>query len=174
MKKQIFVMTIFVFALFSLLFSCGGGGGGENAGSNAGIYLLPAVQSVNVGDTFSIDVTLDTNNQPVTAVSAYIIFPLDLLMVESIDVTDSDFGVEAENTVQDNVINITRGQQTPGVNDPSSLIATIDFTPLSQGTAKVLVQLISPGAGPSRAIKDNGLGTDILTTVAEGIYTIQP
>ena len=195
MKKRNFVLTIFVLVLFSLSLSCGGSGGGSggdsgggNGGANGGgggngggiddenaeLFLLPANQTVNIGERFWIDVTLDTNDQAVTAVAAYITFPPNLLKVDSINTADSDLGVEAENTVQDNLIKIARGKQTPGINSPSVLVATINFTAVAQGTAEILYQLNGPGEGPSRVIEDNGLGTDILTKATGGNYTIDP
>lgn len=175
MKKRKYLIPFFILAFVPFVSSCGGGsGGGEVTTEIAGLYLSPAGQPLNVGDTFTVEVTLDTDDKPVTAVSAYITFPSDLLEVDLIDITDSDFSVEAENNIEGNIIKITRGEATPGVNYINALIATIDFIAKAPGTARVSFQLNGSGAGPSRVIKDDGTGTDILTTVMGETYTIQP
>ncbi len=178
-----YVFLVLILALFSLNLSCGGGedgelvltGGGTTSGApGATLFLSPEDEWGNIGDTFSVDVRLDTGDRPVTAVSAYLSFPADLLEVDSIDTTYSDFGIEAENIVAGNVIKITRGEPTPGIYDLGALVATIDFTAKAQGTPQLYFQLSSGGGATSRVIQDDGLGTDILTTVIGGSYTIEP
>jgi len=194
LKEEKCFLGVLAFSFLFLLFSCGGGGGGTGGGdgtqvgptagqpseppsgptSEVTLSVSPESQSVNLGNTFTVEVGLNTQNQPVTAVSAYIVFPTELLEIDSIITTNSSFTIQADNIVENNVIKITRGEPTPGVNSSSALMATIYFVAKAQGTAQVVFLLPSAGAGPSRVIKNDGLGTDILATVIGGIYVIKP
>ena len=179
MKIEKFILPVMVLGFVCFLASCGGGsGGGSGSGEEtteiARLHLSSVGQSLNVGDVFTVKLSLDTDDNPVTAVSAYIIFPSDLLEVNLIDITDSDFNVEAENDVEGNIIKITRGEATPGVNSINATIAKIGFIARAPGKAHISFQLSSPSAGPSRVIKDDRIGTDILSSAIGETYTIRP
>jgi hypothetical protein len=179
MKIERFLLPVMVLVFVCFLTSCGGGsgsgsGGEEETAEMASLHLSSVGQPLNLGDAFTVKLSLDTDDNSVTAVSAYIIFPSDLLEVASIDTTDSNFSVEAENVAAGNVIKITRGEVTPGVNSINATIAKIAFIARAPGRAHVSFQLSSSRAGPSRVIKDDRIGTDILTTAIGETYTIQP
>jgi hypothetical protein len=175
MKIKKFILPVMVLGFVCFLASCGGGsGGGEETTEMASLHLSSVGQPLTVGDAFTVKLSLDTDDNPVTAVSAYIIFPSDLLEVDLIDTTDSHFSVEAENEAEGNVIKVTRGEVTPGVNSINATIAKIGFIARAPGKAHVSFQLSSPSAGPSRVIKDDRIGTDILTTAIGETYTVRP
>jgi hypothetical protein len=194
LKEEKCVFAILAFSFLFLLISCGGGGGGTGGegGTQAGptpgqpseppsgptsevtLSLSPESQSVNLANTFPVEVRLNTQNQPVTAASAYITFPTDLLEINSVNTTNPNFSIQAENIIENNLIKITSGEPNPGVNSSNALMATIYFRARAQGAAQVVFLLPNAGAGPSRVIKNDGLGTDILARVIGGNYIINP
>ncbi len=139
-------------------------------GKSALLLLTPSSKTVNVGDTFPVEIRLNTNSQ-VVAVSAYLNFDTTKLEAVSIDSTNSVFSVKAEEKILGDQIMIGRGQQTPGVTS-NVLVAKVNFRAKVSGTANVNFVLTSLGQGPSRVILDDGLGTDILTSVTNGVYAI--
>lgn len=100
-KQRKYLLSIFVIIFVYFVYSCSGGGGsgggsgdGEETTEIAAFYISSVGQPLKIGDTFTAEVTLDTDDIAVTAVSAYITFPSDILEVDLIDINDSDFSVE--------------------------------------------------------------------------------
>ncbi len=141
------------------------------ASKTALFFLTPNIQSLNVGDTLSVDIKLNTNS-PIVALSAYLNFDTTKLGSVSIDSSNSAFGIEAEGEVSNNLIKISRGEPTPGVTGSNILVAKVNFIANDCGITNVNFAFTSLGVGPSRVILDDGLGTDILTSVTNGVYTI--
>jgi hypothetical protein len=178
--------TYFIFFLglaFLLLSSCGGSGGGDGTQvsvdtnqpveteTRASLFLLSEAQSVRVGNILTAAIILDTKNKAVTAVSAYIIFPSDLLEVASINREESNFSMGVEAIAEDDLIRITIGEPSPGVNSSDAIVAEIAFIAKEPGIACLEFFLDDPSEGPSRVISADGFGTDILDIVTGGCYT---
>ena len=146
------------------------------AGASAELSLSPATKTVGIGETFSVDVLVNTNNQNVNTVAAYLTYDATKLQVISIDTAKSIFTIEAEKTFDSNTgkIKITRGKPTPGVNTTNGNVATINFRTLSAASlTKVDFIMTAKGVhGDSDINLDDGKGTDILGSVKNGSYII--
>src|SRR3989338_3809449 len=140
--------------------------------ANATLSLTPASQTLNLNDNFAVEIRLNTSGNAVSAVSAYLNFDTSRLQFVSADYTGSAFDIQAEEVISGNSIKITRGKLPPGVSSSNALVAKVNFKAIASGTANVSFALTSPGQGPSRVIKNDGLGTDILGSILGGNYTV--
>jgi hypothetical protein len=185
MKNKSFIF-LFILFLIILITNCSGGGnsGESDKGEDnnlptlpikvASFFLLPPTQSLKIGETLSIDIMLDTDLKPVTAISALLIYDNLLLELYSIETADSDFPIAVENIVQNGEIKIVRGKPTPGIDDTSALIATLNFHTRNAGKAQISFDITNDKNSLSKAIKDDGEGTNILTHALNSTYTIIP
>ncbi|MEM3062755.1 MAG: fibronectin type III domain-containing protein [Nitrososphaerota archaeon] len=145
--------------------------------NNATLSLNPQSGIYKVGTTFSIDINVNTAGQSVVAVAAYLTFNPALFEVVSIDTTNSVFSLEAEKTI-DNVngkVKITRGQPTPGVNTANGKVATVMIkgkSAVSPVSDNFNFDFTAGASNDSNVILNNALGTDILSGVYNGRYTL--
>ena len=172
-KQKLFVLSLCL-ALVSLIAICVGCT--AIAGASAELYLSPATKTVNIGDTFNVDVLVNTSGQNVVVVTAYLHYDPTKLEVVSINTSNSVFTMEIEKTADPSTseIKITLVKPTPGANTARGNVATINFKALVQASpANVTFVMTSPGAtGDSDIILDDGKGTDILGSVKNGTYFI--
>jgi hypothetical protein len=145
--------------------------------SNATLTISPASENYNAGDNFTINIYLNTNNQNVVVVSAYLNYNINQFEALNIDTTGSIFSFEAEKIIDPvNVkIKIARGIPTPGVNTSNGLVAKVNFKALSNVTPMTdnLILVFIPGSSrESSVILDDGKGTNILSGVNNAKYTI--
>jgi peptidoglycan hydrolase-like protein with peptidoglycan-binding domain len=150
------------------------------AASAATLSLSPFSQSVNVGDTFSINVNLDTQNVSIDGVDLrYINYNPALLQVQ--DSNTSASGVQIvpgtlmpatlANIVDASLGRITFSQVAAGGNKYKGIgvLATINFKALSAGTDSVTFNYASANTKDSNVA---AAGVDVLTAVTNGSYTI--
>lgn len=149
--------------------------------NNATLFLSPDVGTYRGGATFPIDVLINTHGQKVVGVSAYFTYNTSLFRVISIDVSASLFNVEWENIndTTNGVVKISRttpgGATAPGVNTASGKVATLNI----QGLANVnpssdnfnFTFTVGVNAN-SQVILDDQMGTNVLSGVDNGRYTI--
>lgn len=145
--------------------------------TQASLSLSPTTGSYNIGDSFSVEVRVNTNGQDVVVVAAYINYNTSYFRADSIDTTGSIFTTEAEKTIDSTagLIKITRGIPTPGVNTTNGKVATINFTAISATSPSADNITFDFAAGStleSNVILDDGLGTDILSGVYNARYTV--
>lgn len=147
------------------------------AGSNAELALSPSSKTVGVGETFSVNISVNTNGQNVVAVGAYLSYDATKLKVVSIDTSKSVLTMAAENIFNSNTgrIKISRTKPTPGINTANGNLATINFKALAP-VSSTKVDFIVTGRGVSGTdsdiLLDDGKGTDILSLVKNGVYKI--
>ena len=172
-KQKIFVLSLCL-ALISLMAICVGCT--VIAGASAGLYLSPATKTVNIGDTFNVDVLVNTSGQDVVVVTAYLHYDPTKLEVVSINTSNSVFTMEIEKTADPSTgeIKVTLVKPTPGVNTAGGNVATINFKALAQASpTNVTFVMTTPGdTGDSDIILDDGKGTDILGSIKNGAYFI--
>ena len=147
------------------------------SGKAATLTVSPATGSYNPNDTFSISIYMNTNGQNVVVSAAYLNYDRNSFQAVSIDTADSAFTMETEKIIDSNngIIKITRGKITPGVNGASILVAKVNFKALYGTTPTADNMTFSFVAGNntlSTVIKDDGLGTNILSGVNNGKYTV--
>ena len=141
--------------------------------SAATLTLSPSTKTVNVGDTFSVDVLLDTQNQPIDGVDIHALNynPYNL----QLQGTQIQAGTLMPNTVANSADTVNGrilfSQITNGGSTftGSGKLATLTFKALVAGTAKVTLDA-TPGVTTDSNVASNG--SDILTSVVNGIFTI--
>lgn len=168
-------LVIFFLGIFIVPFSAKASLVG--AANQATLSVYPASGSYKPNDTFTISVMMNTNGQSVVVSAAYLNYDKNSFQVESINTTDSVFTSEAEKIIDSSsgVVKITRGIPTPGVNTASGLVAKINFKALNATVPSADNLNFSFIAGDntlSTVIKNDGLGTNILSGVYGGRYTI--
>jgi len=93
------------------------------------LYLSPNVANYKVGDEFNIDVMVDTKDNNVVVVAAYLSYSKEEMEAINIDLANSPFPFVAEKQIiaQDGKIKITIGKPTPGINSSAGKVATVRF-----------------------------------------------
>lgn len=149
--------------------------------NNATLFLSPDVGTYKGGATFPIDVLINTHGQKVVGVSAYFSYNTSLFRVVSIDVSASVFSVEWENIndTTNGIVKIGRtapgGPTAPGVNTTNGKVATLNIQGLTNvnPTSDNFNFTFTAGSNTnSQVILDDQLGTNILSGVDNGRYTI--
>lgn len=145
--------------------------------NNATLVLSPNVGAYKVGNSYAIDILLNTHGQNVVAVAAYLNYNPSMFRVVSVDTSGSIFTSEARNVI-DNVngkIEIVRGIPTPGINTTSGKVATLNIKGLSDSaplTDNFSFDFTAGSTNESNIILNDGLGTDIISGVDNGRYTL--
>ncbi|OGZ35098.1 MAG: hypothetical protein A2174_00430 [Candidatus Portnoybacteria bacterium RBG_13_41_18] len=145
--------------------------------NQATLTFSAQAQNYNAGDNFSVSIFLNTNGQNVVVVAAYLSYDKIHFQAESIETTGSVFNFEAEKVIDaaNGKIKITRGIPTPGVIVSSGLVAKINFKAISNVTPandNVAFDFVAGSTNESNVILDDGRGTDILSGVYNGKYTV--
>ena len=178
--KKIFIklsVSFFVFVMVLTIVPLKGNAGLEGSTSQATLALSPVSGSYEVGDSFSVDIRVDTNGQDVVVVAAYLDYNNNHFRADSIDTGDSVFTTEAEKSIESSSgqIKITVGKPTPGVNSSSAKVATVNFTAISEVTAgsdNISFDFSSGATNESNVILDDGQGTDILSGVYNSSFSV--
>jgi hypothetical protein len=145
--------------------------------NNATLALSPDLGVYRVGPTFPIDILVNTHGQNVVVVAAYLSYNPALFQIVSIDTTGSIFGTEAENIIDavNGKIKITRGTPTPGVNVVNGKVATLNIkglTDINPSSDNITFDFTAGSTNESNVILNDGLGTDIISGVYNGKYTL--
>lgn len=175
-KNKLFVFSLIMVLFFSAIsYSSNASLIGDT--NNATLSLSPNTGVYKVGNTYAIDILVNTHGQNVVAVAAYLTYNPGLFQVVSIDNTGSVFTTEAENII-DNVngkVKITSGIPTPGVNTVSGKVATLNIKGLADTapSADNFSFIFTAGSTiDSNVILNDGLGTDRISGVDSGKYTL--
>ena len=130
------------------------------------LYLDPGSQTLAVGSNLVMTIHEDSGSAAINAIQANFDYPTDKFDFAGIDVSTSDFGLEASMSGDGGKIRIARAV-TPG--DPAvtgdKVVAVVTLRAKAAGTA----QLTNPGGSAIVRADD---ATDVLTTVTGGNYTI--
>ncbi len=142
--------------------------------TNAELFLSPATKTVNVGDTFSVDVLVNTDGQNVVVVGAYLNYDPTKLEVIGIDNSNSVFTMTVKKTADPTtgMIKLALGKPTPGVNTASGNVATINFKAIAQASPTYVSFVTDSDQLDTCVLLDDGKGTDILGSVKNGDYFI--
>ncbi len=136
------------------------------ATSTVKLYLAPATKSVNIGDSFTVKVKMQSDQQ-LRYVKAYVNFPASKLQVTSISAAGSDFPTKSEETF-DNTAGQVKFTRSSSNNRTGTLeIASITFKAKQSGTATVSFDSSSAAASNQYYPYPN-----LLTATAGGTYTI--
>ncbi len=169
----------------------------SEAATEVGLSLLNSQTgedsvSVIVGDSFGLDVIMDTLNNNVVVARAIIEYDPTFFELTGWDTSESVFDnsldcSDAENPdrtceiinndTENGVFDITLSTPTPGVNVDGGMMANINFNALQSfsGSKEISLRFISSGNyEDSDVIADDGNGTDILQSVNNAIITVDP
>jgi hypothetical protein len=196
MIRKLAILT-FLFAI--LLSGCGGGGGGDGSSSNDGtppdggsppddggtppppseatLTFSPGMGSYQKGESFTVDIFMNTGGEDVVAAAAYIQYDRASFRATGIDTTGSVFPIKAEEVLDaaNGIIKITRGMIAPGVNTANGKVATIHLTAISSVSPQAdnVFFLYTPGsAKQSNVIRHDGLGTPILSVIQNARFSV--
>lgn len=167
-------------------------------------YFSPPSGEAMPGESFNVDLMLNTEGLNISAVSSYIKYDPQKVLVQNVDRTNSVFGYEVESSFNnaEGVIKITAGQPGDGISNDiddgftgdKGRIATISLKIPQTANGVAMLNFIrglndapsianckvqsSQGQDvfvcSSRMILDDGLGTDKLAAVNDAVYTIKP
>ncbi len=134
----------------------------------ATLYLMPQSQTIYQGDTFIIEIKLDTENEEINAVEADLIFPPDLLEVIDLSKGNSILNLWAKEpsfSNQDGLITFIGGA-SEGFNGKEGLIGKIIFKEKKIGRAMINFE------ESSQVLLNDGKGTPAELNFLEGNYEI--
>ncbi len=148
----------------------------------ASLSLSPATANKNVGDTFNVDIVLDTEGQPVYGATAIIDYDTDLLSVVDGDTAASGVNIapgQYLSQVLTNSVNATNGQiryDAGNLGSPYTgrgVIATISFKATSIGEAEASFVFNQNATTNTSAVAAAKTPTNnLLTTINDGSYSI--
>jgi len=134
----------------------------------ASLFLSPGSGSFKIGDTFSVELKVDTGSIPINAAQTTIYFPPDKSEVLNISKANSIFVLWPEEPVFSNSsgkLSFSGGIPHPGFTGIGNII-TVNFKAKNEG-------LILLTLGEGRVLADDGKGTDIFVFIKEAKYAVQ-
>lgn len=124
----------------------------------ATLSLTPSLNSVSVGNSFSVKLFVNTQGKVINDVNGVIKFPTDLVEVTAVNYADSIFTLWAEQPVFSNAsgqISFDGGIPTPGYTGSAGKVLSVSFRAKKVGVASLTF-------GNASVLENDGLGTDIL------------
>jgi len=134
----------------------------------ASLYLTPSSGTYTVGNTFLVQVKVNTGGVAINAADGTLIFDPDKLEVRSISKEDSIFTLWVQEPIFSNslgTINFAGGKPSPGFTGAAGTIINITFKARTSGTANVTF-------ASGSVLADDGKGTNILASMGSGSYTL--
>lgn len=131
------------------------------------IILSPLNVSTTVGKTFSVDVLISSNKDPINAVSGLVTFPADVLSVSSVSKTGSFISLWAEEpsfSNTDGTVSFEGVALNPGFSGATGKVVTITFKAKQAGNINILMKSGS-------VLANDGNATNVLGTLA-GAFVI--
>lgn len=147
--------------------------GGVKAAQAATMQFSPTSGTYSTGTTFPVQVKVDTVAVDTTSADAVVKFDATLLSVDS--VSYGSFYPTVLHSQQSGKLYISGMVSSPGtVINGSGVLATINFKPLSAGTATVSFDCTAGQTNDSNVTKNDTNATDILdcSTLAYATYTL--
>lgn len=158
--RKIFYLLISV-SCFLLLIPAAGASG-------ATLYLSPSSGSYTTGNTFLVEIKINSAGQPINAADGTLIFNSNNLEVVSISKGGSIFSLwvqEPSFSNSMNTVSFAGGKPSPGYIGAAGTIISITFRAKAAGTANVTF-------ASGSILADDGRGTNVLTNMGGGTYTI--
>jgi len=137
--------------------------------AGASLYLSPASGSFFVGSTFDVSVFVNTGREDVNAVQVDFKFDPKKLQITNPTAGKSFIEVWVSQPSYSNTkgsMSFIGGVPTPGINTSAGLVSTITFRAISRGETTVLF------LDSSKVLRNDPEGTDILTSMGRGSYTL--
>lgn len=141
---------------------------GEAKAASASLYLTPSTGTYTVGNTFSVQVKINSGEAAVNAGDGTLVFNPDKLEVKNISKTNSVFSLWVQEPVFSNsvgTINFAGGKPSPGFSGAAGTVITITFKAKTSGKADLTF-------ASGSILADDGKGTNILTHMGSGSYNL--
>ncbi len=164
MSKRILILfSVSLALLFSVCFAMPTFAGG------ASLYLSPVSGTFYLGSTFDVSIFLNTGGNDVNAVEVDLKFDPRKLQIASPTAGKSFISVWISQPTYSNTngnASFQGGIPSPGINTSAGLVSTITFRAVAPGETSVSF------LDSSQILLDDGKGTDILSSLGRGVYTI--
>ena len=133
----------------------------------ASLYFSPTTVTRSAGQTFSVDIRVNTEGQAINAAQGSIVFDPAKLAVVSISKSGTIFNLWTQDPVfsnSDGTVDFEGGLPSPGYSGSSGLLITISFKVKADGSSSAT--LVS-GA----ILANDGQGTNILTSLGKMVVS---
>lgn len=161
----IFYFLIFVLSLYSIFYILTPS---FVWAASASLYLSPSSGNYTVGNTFSVQVKVNTGGLAINAADGTLVFDANDLEVRTVSKEDSIFSLWVQDPIFSNslgTINFAGGKPSPGYSGSAGVIFTIIFKGKTAGAAN-----ISFASGSILA--DDGKGTNILANMGSAVFNL--
>ncbi len=168
--KNLLNYTKYLLAFVSVLLILISGFSSDAEGASASLYLSPSAGTYTVGNTFSIQIKVNSGGVAINTSEGTLIFNPDKLEVKSISKTESIFSLWVQEPTFSNslgTINFAGGKPTPGFTGAAGTIITITFQAKTATIEPATVTFTS-----SSVLADDGKGTNILANMGSGSYKL--
>lgn len=157
-KFKILCIFVFCFVLFGV----------PTLARAAVLYLSSSSNEYHQGDTFAVDIRLNSENEYINAVESRLTFPADILEVKDLSLGDSvlNLWIQTPKVSEPDTISFSGGVPG-GYNGADSLLAKIIFSAKKSGPGEVRYQpdsqvLLNDGLGTKANLLLQGLTLNIL------------
>jgi len=136
----------------------------------ASLYFSPSSGTYTVGNTFLVQVKVNSGGVAINAADGTIIFDPDKLEVVRISKEDSIFTLWVQEPIFSNslgTINFAGGKPSPGFIGAAGTIINIYFRAKTSGTTNLTF-------ASGSVLADDGKGTNILGSLGSGVYNLLP
>lgn len=136
----------------------------------ATLSLNPSRAQLTVGDTFSVQVTVDSQGKPVNNAEGILHFPAGSVSVESIDSANSIFGLWPEQPAYSNtsgIVSFNGGAVNPGYSGPGGRVVSVTLKALKAGAVPLTLS-------DAYVRANDGLGTDVLSGLSGTTVVVLP
>ena len=137
--------------------------------AGASLYLSPNQGTFFLGSTFDVSVFVNTGGNDVNAVKVDLKFDPKKLQIASPTTGKSFISVWIAQPAYSNIkgtASFQGGIPSPGINTSSGLVSTITFRAIAPGETIIYF------SDSSKILLDDGKGTDVLTSLGRGVYTL--
>lgn len=134
----------------------------------ASLYLSPSTGAYTVGNTFLVQVRINSAGYSINAADGTLVFDPDKLEVVSVSKTNSVFSLWVQDPEYSNAvgtIEFAGGKPSPGYTGASGVVINITFKTKISGTANLTF-------ASGSILADDGKGTNVLGSFGSGTYTL--
>ncbi len=138
--------------------------------AGASLYLSPNSGTFYVRNTFDVSIFVNTGGENVNAVQVDLKFDPKKLQIASPTAGRSFISVWISQPTYSNIegkASFRGGIPSPGINTSAGLVSTITFRAIAPGETTITF------LDSSRALLDDGKGTNILTSRGRGVYNLR-
>jgi 5-hydroxyisourate hydrolase-like protein (transthyretin family) len=134
----------------------------------ASLYFSPSSGTYTVGNTFLVQVKVNSGGVAINAADGTIIFDPDKLEVAKISKEESAFTLWVQEPIFSNslgTVNFAGGKPSPGFIGAAGIIINIFFRAKTSGTTNLTF-------ASGSVLADDGKGTNILGSLGSGVYNL--